>query len=158
MPKVIEREVATLLSAKNGLTYLTVNDWTLLADKASRVHFKKGDVLVKRGKATNGVYLLLKGSAKVQLASQPIPRTIGPGEICGEMSFLEDTAASADVLADENVEAYHLDHPTLHGLFELFPHLGSRFYRSLATNLSRRLRDVIGTDAEINPATQKPPS
>jgi CRP/FNR family transcriptional regulator, cyclic AMP receptor protein len=147
MSKVIEREVATMLAARNGLTYLTVNDWTLLADKAVRVQFKKGDFLVKKGKATNGVYLLLKGTAKVQLRSAPT-RTMGPGEVCGEMSFLEDAAASANVVADENVEAYHLDRPTLQGLFELFPHLGSRFYRSLATNLSRRLRDLIGTESE----------
>jgi extracellular factor (EF) 3-hydroxypalmitic acid methyl ester biosynthesis protein len=148
MSKVIEREVATMLAARNGLTYLTVNDWTLLADKAVRVQFKKGDFLVRKGKATNGVYLLLKGTAKVQLRSAPT-RTMGPGEVCGEMSFLEDAAASASVIADENVEAYHLDRPTLQGLFELFPHLGSRFYRSLATNLSRRLRNLIGTESEI---------
>jgi len=59
------------------------------------------------------------------------------------MSFLEDAPASANVVADAPVEAYQIDHPTLQQLFELFPHLGSRFYRSLATNLSRRLRDVM---------------
>lgn len=150
----VEREVATLLSAKNGLTYLTVNDWTLLADKASRVQFKKGDFLVRKGKVSNGVYLLLKGTAKVQLLSQ-VPRIIGPGEICGDMSFLEDAAASANVVADESLETYHLDRPTLQSLFELFPHLGSRFYRSLATNLSRRLRDVIGSSSEIPAQSQK---
>lgn len=150
----VEREVATLLSAKNGLTYLTVNDWTLLADKAARVQFKKGDFLVRKGKVGNGVYLLLKGTAKVQLLSQ-VPRTIGPGEICGDMSFLEDAAASANVVADESLETYHLDRPTLQSLFELFPHLGSRFYRSLATNLSRRLRDVIGSSSEIPAQSQK---
>jgi CRP/FNR family transcriptional regulator, cyclic AMP receptor protein len=150
----VEREVATLLSAKNGLNYLTVNDWTLLADKAVRVQFNKGDFLVKKGKASNGIYLLLKGTAKVQLLSQAV-RTIGPGEICGDMSFLEDAAASADVIADESLETYHLDRPTLQGLFELFPHLGSRFYRSLATNLSRRLRDVLGSSAEITAQSPK---
>jgi CRP-like cAMP-binding protein len=155
MPKVFEREVATLLSAKNGLTYLTVNDWKLVADKAVRVQFKKGDALVKKGKPNNGVYFLIKGTAKVQLGSPSLARTIGPGEICGEMSFLEDTAASANVLADENLEAYHLDRSSLQSLFELFPHLGSRFYRSLATNLSRRLRDVIGSDSEISAVRPK---
>jgi CRP-like cAMP-binding protein len=64
------------------------------------------------------------------------------------MSFLEDAAASANVVAEGEVEAYHLDAPTLQSLFELFPHLASRFYRSLATNLSRRLRDVIGPRSE----------
>ncbi len=151
MSKGIEREVATLSAARNGLTYLTVNDWTLLADKAVRVQFKKGDFLVRKGRTINGLYILLKGTAKVQLRSAPT-RTIGPGEVCGEMSFLEDAPASTNVLADENVDAYHLDRPTLQGLFELFPHLGSRFYRSLATNLSRRLRNIIGTESETTAA------
>jgi hypothetical protein len=31
----------------------------------------------------------------------------------------------------------------LQDLFELFPHLASRFYRSVAVNLSRRLREQI---------------
>jgi CRP-like cAMP-binding protein len=126
------------------LIYLTPNDWALVADKANRAHFKKGEALVQRGQRANGVYLLLKGTAKVQI---PPPRMIGPGEICGEMSFLEDAPASTSVIAEEEVEAYHLDRPTLQSLFELFPHLGSRFYRSLATNLSRRLRELIGASS-----------
>lgn len=147
MSKLIEQEVSVLLSSKNGLNYLTVNDWTLVADKAGRVRFKKGDIMVQKGKSANGVYLLLKGNARVQILSQPT-RRIGPGEICGEMSFLEDAAASANVIADGEVEAFHLDRPALQSLFELYPHLGSRFYRSLATNLSRRLRDLMGVGTE----------
>ena len=144
MPKLIEQEISVLSSSKDGLIYLTANDWALVADKATRVHFKKGDVMVHRGKRADGVYLLLKGMARVQIASQPTVRALGPGEICGEMSFLEDGPASANVIADSEVEAYHLDRPTLQSVFELFPHLASRFYRSLATNLSRRLRELIG--------------
>jgi CRP-like cAMP-binding protein len=144
MTKSIEQEVSVLSSAKHGLVYLTANDWALVADKASRVQFKKGDILIQRGKRANGVYILLKGTARVQIPSQPAQPGIGPGEICGEMSFLEDAAASANVIAQSEGEAYHLDRPALQSLFELFPHLGSRFYRSLATNLSRRLRQLIG--------------
>jgi len=148
MSKVIEQEVSILSSSKQGLVYLTANDWALVADKASRVRFKKGEVLVPKGKRGSGVYLVLKGTARVQFPSQASSPVIGPGEICGEMSFLEDAAASANVVAEGDVEAYHLDAPTLQSLFELFPHLASRFYRSLATNLSRRLRDVIGPRSE----------
>jgi CRP-like cAMP-binding protein len=155
MSKVNEQEVVTLLSAKKGLVYLTMNDWTLLADKASRVQFKKGEVLVQKGKKANGIYLLLKGTAKVHLPLQPGVPTIGPGEVCGEMSFLEDAPASVSVIADGDVEAYNLDRLTLQGLFELFPHLGSRFYRSLATNLSHRLRDLIGTGPDAQAAKGK---
>lgn len=144
MSKVNEQDLSVLSSSKQGLIYLTANDWALVADKASRVRFKKGEVVVQKGKKGIGVFLLLKGTARVQIPPQTPAPVIGPGEICGEMSFLEDAAASASVVAEGEVEAYHLDHPTLQSLFELFPHLASRFYRSLATNLSRRLRDVIG--------------
>jgi CRP-like cAMP-binding protein len=143
MPKVIAQEVSVLSSSKHGLIYLTANDWTLVADKANRVSFRKGQALVQKGKRSNGVYLLIKGTARVQLLALSSP-AIGPGEVCGEMSFLDDVPASADVIAQQDVEAYYLDRPTLEGLFELFPHLASRFYRSLATNLSHRLRDWIG--------------
>jgi CRP-like cAMP-binding protein len=144
MMKVIEQQVSVLSSSKNGLVYLTANDWALVADKASRVHFKKGQPLIQKGKKADGVYLLLKGSARVQIQLQPKAAAIAPGEICGEMSLLEDAPASASVFAEEDVEAYHLDRPTLESLFELFPHLASRFYRSLARNLSRRLRELMG--------------
>jgi len=147
MAKIIGQEVSVLSSSKHGLIYLTANDWALVIDKSTRVQFKEGAILIQKGKRANGVYLLLNGSARVVIPSRA-SRTLGPGEICGEMSFLEDSAASASVIAEGNVEAYHLDLPTLQSLFELYPHLGSRFYRSLATNLSHRLRELIGPSSE----------
>jgi CRP-like cAMP-binding protein len=68
---------------------------------------------------------------------------VGPGEICGEISFLDELPATANVVAKDAVDAYYLDRATLLALFELFPHLGSRFYQSLARILSRRLRELI---------------
>jgi CRP-like cAMP-binding protein len=150
MAKIIGQEVSVLSSSKHGLIYLTANDWALVIDKASRVQFKEGAILIQKGKRTDGVYLLLKGSARVIIPSQA-SRTLGLGEICGEMSFLEDSAASASVIAEGDVETYHLDRATLHSLFELYPHLGSRFYHSLATNLSHRLRELIGPSPESPP-------
>jgi CRP-like cAMP-binding protein len=62
------------------------------------------------------------------------------------MSFLEDAPASANVVAQQDVDTFYVDRQTLETLFELFPHLASRFYRSLAMNLSRRLREMIKVD------------
>jgi len=155
MAKIIGQEVSVLSSSKHGLIYLTANDWALVIDKASRVQFKEGAILIQKGKRTDGVYLLLKGSARVIIPSQA-SRTLGLGEICGEMSFLEASAASASVIAEGDVETYHLDRATLQSLFELYPHLGSRFYHSLATNLSHRLRELIGPGSESPPVMRKP--
>lgn len=157
MAKIAGQEMSVLSSSPHGLIYLTPNDWALVVDKASRVQFKEGATLIQKGKRANGVYLLLKGSARVVIPSKA-SRTLGPGEICGEMSFLEDSAASASVIAEGDVEAFHLDRPALQSLFELYPHLGSRFYRSLATNLSYRLRELMGPGSELPGSAKKLPS
>jgi extracellular factor (EF) 3-hydroxypalmitic acid methyl ester biosynthesis protein len=150
MSKAIQQQDVSVLSkAKEGLVYLTANDWTLIADKATRMSFKAGDTIVSRGKRTHGLYLLLKGSASVQIPSQGTAPAIGVGQVCGEISFLDELPATANVVAEEAVEAYYLDRATLQTLFELFPHLGSRFYQSLASSLSRRLRELI-TSSEKN--------
>jgi CRP-like cAMP-binding protein len=142
MTKTLQQDLSVLSAAKNGLVYLTTNDWALIADKATRMNFKPGENIVAKGRRTHGVYLILKGTAGVTIPPFTSP-SIGPGEICGELSFLDELPASADVVAHETVEAYYLDRPTLQSLFELFPHLASRFYRSLAANMSHRLRDLI---------------
>jgi CRP-like cAMP-binding protein len=113
------------------------------------MQFKAGESIVRKGKRTNGVYLLLKGTASVRLPQGAF--VLGPGEICGEISFIDDLPATADVVAKDTAEAYYLDRPTVQSLFELFPHLGSRFYRSLASSLSRRLRELISATASTEP-------
>lgn len=138
-----QQVVSVLLSAKSGLTYLTANDWALISDKAVRMQFKAGEQFVHRGRRTHGIYLLVKGTAFVQIAGHGKAREIGPGDVCGEISLLDELPATADVIANDQVWAYYLDRPALQSLFELFPHLGSRFYRSLASILSRRLRELI---------------
>lgn len=148
-----QQEIAVLVSAKNGLSYLTANDWALISDKASRMEYKPGEQFVHRGKRTHGIYLLLKGSASVQIAGYGKAREIGPGDVCGEISFLDELPATANVVANEMVLAYYVDRPTLQSLFELFPHLGSRFYRSLAAILSRRLRELIDRASPLKEAT-----
>ena len=138
-----QQEVGVLSSSKQGLTYLTANDWTLIADKANRMQFKAGDSIIQQGKRTHGVYVLLKGKAGLEIPSQENSPEIVPGGICGEISFLDDMPATVSVIAKEPVEAYYLDRPTLQSLFELFPHMGSRFYHSLACRVAGRLRDLI---------------
>jgi len=138
-----QQEIAALSSAKRGLIFLTANDWTLIADKAVRKQWKPGEVLIRKGQSNHGIYILLRGAASVEIPPQKKKVVIDAGEICGEISFLDELPATITVTAHEELEAYFLDRATLQKLFELFPHLGSRFYHSLASGLARRLRELI---------------
>ena len=138
-----EELLSVLRAARNRLEYVTPNDWILIVDRAKRVAFKKGDLLIQSGKQQKAVYLLARGKARVESSSKLLIAQLEPGEICGEMAFLENGIASANVTATTDVEACAIEGAALLDLFELYPHLGSRFYRSLAVNLSRRMREVI---------------
>ena len=152
MPKPNQQQdLSVLTNNTDGLVHLTLNDWTLIADKAMRRQFKAGEHIVQLGRRTHGVYVLVKGAALVQVPSL-LSHEIGPGEVCGEISFLDELPATADVTATTAVEAFFLDRSTLVSLFELFPHLGSRFYQSLAAILSRRLRETITSPARATKA------
>jgi hypothetical protein len=59
------------------------------------------------------------------------------------MAYLENGLASATVTVEKEGQAYAIDWAVLTDLFELFPHLAYRFYRSLAVKLSRRLREQL---------------
>jgi CRP-like cAMP-binding protein len=154
-----QQDVAVLSSSKHGLVFLTANDWALIVDKATRMEFKAGERVVQQGKRTNGIYLVLNGVATVHVprpvVSPAALPAIGPGEVCGEISFLDDLPATASVVAKDLLQACYLDRSTLQSLFELFPHLGSRFYRSLACSLSRRLREWIGPADVTNKDAKK---
>jgi extracellular factor (EF) 3-hydroxypalmitic acid methyl ester biosynthesis protein len=135
--------LAVLRTAKNRLEYVTQNDWALIVDRAKRTAFKKDDILIHAGKQNKTVFLLVKGQARVESSGKAFIARLEPGEVCGEMAFLENGVASANVVAVGELEACAIDWSTLHDLFELYPHLGSRFYRSLAVNLSRRMRELL---------------
>src|SRR5438309_12037242 len=106
MTKTDQQDLSVLTAAKNGLVYLTPNDWALIVDKAARVRFKAGDNIVERDRRTHGIYLLLSGAAAVQIAPFTSP-TIGPVETCGVLSFLDERRASASVVAQGLIDAYY---------------------------------------------------
>ena len=135
--------LAVLQAAKNRLEYVTPNDWALILDKATRRSFAQGTQLIQVNKQNPNIFFVIKGSASIVSSRGWQIASVRAGEILGEMAFLEGAKPSATVVADEDVEVYSVSWAVLHELFNLFPHLGSRFYRSAAVSLSRRLRQQI---------------
>jgi len=129
----------------NRLEYLTDNDWILISARSSRLSFKPGQEIIKEGARGEAVYVIRKGVASVVLANvgekKPLAQ-LGPGDICGDMAYLERGKATASVIAAEEVQADLIPTAELDSLFASFPGLASRFYRSLAVVLARRLRDT----------------
>ena len=131
------------------LEYLTKNDWALLGDHAEPIELKVGATLIREGQPIENVFVVRSGTVSIQVAGKKIA-SLGEGAICGEMGFLEGRPASASVVADVDMIADRISATKLRELFETFPTLGLRFYRSVAMNLSKRLRDTSHALAEKN--------
>jgi CRP-like cAMP-binding protein len=130
--------------AGNRLHYLTANDWVLIRAKEVRHTYKLGEEIIRQGDWGGSIYIIRRGEASVELAgtgSRAIVAALGPEDICGDMAFLDHGKATAAVVAkDEEVEVDEITAHELREILEAFPRLASRFYRSLAVVLVKRLK------------------
>jgi CRP-like cAMP-binding protein len=135
------------------MKYLTENDFALLRSISQRRTFKAREILISINSQPSAMFILISGSACVEvMRGEPIAK-LKAGDICGEMAFLEGSAASASVVAETETEAYVLDVREVERIFGLYPHLQARFYRSVALLLSQRLRSTSTRLAKITVAT-----
>jgi CRP/FNR family transcriptional regulator, cyclic AMP receptor protein len=133
----------TLLTAKNRLEFLTSDDWALLAGKSQVLTFGNAEVIIQAGVRPRQLFFILSGKALIESARGGKLAEVSDGDVCGEMSFLEDTIASARVVAEGDVETLAIEWTALDRLFDEHSDLGSRFFHSLAIKLSSRLRGQV---------------
>lgn len=128
-----------------AFTGLTDSERQTLSDGAVRRSFASGATILEEGQETDGLMIiatgvirLTKGDASSPLAEFASP--LGPGEVIGEMSYVDGANASATLVADGDVEVLKIEEPVLDALMEADPSFAGRFYHSLLVNTVRRLR------------------
>jgi CRP-like cAMP-binding protein len=132
--------------------FLTSDDLRLLAEKAKRVTYAAGEIVLSEGHEAKGIFVLRSGHVRIEKRLSRLPHTIatlGPGEVFGEVSFIDSQTASASVIATEPAEADLLERADVLSLLASVPGLSSRFYQSLALKLSERLRATTDNLAGI---------
>jgi len=136
--------------------YLNDDEYKTLLQTAESKIFKPGALLIRQGAEQTNIYILVKGNAKVVRDHDGFMVDIsqhGPGEIFGDMSFIEGQSASASVEAcDPEVQAIMITHNTIKKFVQADASFAGRFYESLAAILSRRLRATTDSlDASQSP-------
>ena len=110
---------------------------------ASTRHFAPGERIVTQDEKPGRILVLRTGRAQVVKKHQDhdVPvNMIWPGEIFGEVAFLEQSGASASVVATDPVTVDILAPADVHPLLAAEPQLAAAFYRALAVGLAGRLR------------------
>lgn len=154
---------------------LTVDERQALLAAGERVTFDPDTVLVREGDSLDALYVVMKGTVRVertvrvrarivagaeataaQRAEVEEPRAVvelarlGEGALLGEISLLlEEHRATANVVAAEHIAAVRIPAAKLAAMLDENPDLRSRFYFSIARTLARRLKATskrIGAD------------
>ena len=112
-----------------------------LADRTAEIDFATGAPIVQQGQVGNGLFILVLGSARVLTGEQELAR-LGPGEVVGELSVIDQEPRVASVIALEPTTCLALASWDLLAVLDTDPRLA----RNLLSELAGRLRDA---DARI---------
>ena len=125
------------------LKYVSDEDEARLIARARHLRCVEGEVIVSEGTRTHALFRLRAGEARVERAHEGFSVEISrlrPGELFGEMGFVEEVVASASVVADGECEIDMIDAAQVFAMTDADPVFAVAFYRSIAELLSRRLR------------------
>jgi CRP-like cAMP-binding protein len=136
-----------MFDALSLLTELDDQDieWILEAGQEEQVIANK--VIIAEGSRPDALYFVLEGLLGITVSSAGSSQlaTLGPGELVGEISFLEDRPASATVAAVENSLLLALPRSELVARLEGDSRFAAHLYKSFALISSRRLRERVGS-------------
>ena len=125
------------------LKFLTEEEESRLLASCGRQQHAAGDCIVREGERVRQLFILREGEARVERShggyTLEISR-LGPGDLFGEMGFVEDEGASASVVADGACVVDVIGDDDVLTMMQIDPDFSGNFYRSIAWLLSRRLR------------------
>lgn len=102
-----------------------------------------GELITRRGELKSELYVLLSGHADVRHGpGEPVLRTMGRGDVIGEMALVRDRPRSADVVVARRTEYLVLDRGFLDRLQRRHPRIAAKVFLNLTRILSDRLEDT----------------
>src|SRR6266511_399823 len=97
-----------------------------LSDACLMRPFTKNETIVRQGEMGLGLYLISKGRVKVENekgGQRKHLKDLGPGEVIGEMSVLDNKPRSATVTATEDTECVLLTRDSIMKLMNKYPEI-----------------------------------
>lgn len=112
-----------------------------MARSGKRVALRQGDTLIHEGKPIDHLYILIEGQLAVRIGKNAETQiaTLLPGEIVGEISFVDNRNPIASVAALHESRVLALSRSELTAKLTRDSGFAARFYRAIANFLADRL-------------------
>lgn len=113
--------------------------------------YKEGEVVFSKDDAPEEMYILKSGRCDVKISAGGVAETytvypLNPGDIFGEVGFVDGSTRSATVKCTKEAEVIKLPREAFATLCGEKPHIGHIVMKNIAIILARRLRE---TDEEF---------
>ena len=134
---------AALLAGVPFFQYLDDNEREVLAQQLDAVSLPAGQLVFQINDPGGTMFVIRQGSVEVffkdDTGERIVLETPGPGEVFGELSFLDGGGRSASVVVVEDLEALAVDRGDLEHLFRIHPEAGL----DVITAMGNRLRRTV---------------
>ncbi|MBW3671465.1 MAG: cyclic nucleotide-binding domain-containing protein [Acidobacteria bacterium] len=108
------------------------------------VTISKGGYLIRESQKDTALFTVERGRLEVLVPGEDrLVATIGPGDVLGEVSFIDDSPRSVSVRAGEDTEVRSWDRAPLLDHLGENPQLMAKFFLALSELLVERLRDSV---------------
>ncbi|MEQ8229583.1 MAG: cyclic nucleotide-binding domain-containing protein [Rhodospirillales bacterium] len=133
------------MALEHSFGNLTDDERTALTQVAVGHAFESGDIVINQGDAVDNLMVVAKGMLRVTHVFEggklsEFVGPLGPGDVVGEMSFVDGKGASATLIADGDTEVLIIPRNAIEALMEDSPSFAGRLFKDLFLHLSRRLR------------------
>lgn len=125
------------------LSGLTRSQLEALALRGEEQSYVPGELVVREGQASSGLYLVLAGSAEARRSGRPVAR-LSVGRFFGEAALVLDQPRTADVVAVTALRCLYLDRWAFWDAVGINPELD----RALFEKTVQRLREYRTEVAE----------
>lgn len=124
---------------------LDEDDVVWIRQASIKVVYPKGTNLVECGEANREIGLLLQGRCQVFAADGRLLDTLNPGDMMGEVSFVDRRKTTARICAETEVTVARLTEGVLQEKLQSDIPFAARFYMAVASVLAFRLRSNLQT-------------
>lgn len=123
-------------------------DWAKIQEIGDTRTLERGELLFEPGAPSDYVMWVLDGEVEVQKSDGTAVARLGPGEMLGEISYIDFGYPSARVETAGSCQMLVVSVERLAALTEGDDGLGSRLHLTIATALAGRVRALLALLAE----------
>lgn len=135
--------------------YFTSEEREKVESLARKVTMTEGNFLVREGERDSTLFTVEEGRLEIVIYPDGEAKTIatvGPGDVVGEVSFIDDSARSVSVRAAEDTTVLAWEKETLSAGLANNPELLAKFAIAMCELLVERLRDTVRRQGAFRPA------